>query len=261
MAKNKKDAEKKAGARRRSKKAIATQPATGVITTEPLVLVGTVTRKSTPKMTLAQETAVVAAPTRGRSNKQPVARSREDNALSTLKFSPITDDGSRGAEFTDDVTENALSIALVATALGKKVPRVTPTHDVVELADCYVELSSLRRKAKNQVSVAPPNSIDSNDGGRGSTGSELRLTQSDVHIGFPGDVCGTTENVGPGLGDHHKAGATVGRPSGGGCANSEAVTADPVKAAEVCSVAMIAEGDGGAVLAIAMSGAAACGEN
>jgi len=179
---------------------------------------------------------------------------------STLKFSPITDDGLPGAGSTGDVEENALGIALVATALGKKVPRVTLTHDVVGIADCYVELPSLRRNAKNQVSVAPPNSIDSDDGGRGEAGSELRLTQSDVHIGLPGDVGGTTENVGLGLGYKHKVGATVGRPSGGGCAKSEAGTTDPVKAAEVCSVAVIAEGDGGAVLAVAMSGVAACRE-
>jgi len=99
------------------------------------------------------------------------------------------------------------------------------------------------------VSVAPPISIDSDDAGRGNTGSELRLSQSDVHIGFPGDVCGTTENVGFG---GHKAEATVGRPSDGGCAYSEAVPADPEKAAEAHSVAVIAKGDGVAVFGIGM---------
>jgi len=76
-----------------------------VATTEPLASVGAVVRKSTPEPTLAQETAVVAAPTRGRSSKQPVTGSREDGALSTLKFSPITNDGLGGAESTEDVAE------------------------------------------------------------------------------------------------------------------------------------------------------------
>jgi len=212
--KNKKDVEKKAGGRRGSKKAIATQSATGIINTEPLAPVA----------------PVEAVLTRGRSNKPPVEKSREDSALSTLKFGPTADDGLRGAGPTGDMGENALGIALVPTALGKKVPRATPTPDVVGIADCYVEIPSLRRKTKNQVSVAPPNSIDSDEGGHGDAGGELRLTQSDVHIGFPGDVCGTIENV-----DY-----------------SELVAAGPEKAPEARSVAIIAEGDGVELFGIAI---------
>jgi len=205
---------------------------------------------------LAQETAIVVAPTRGCSSKQPVTEIREDGALSMLKFSSITDDRLRNAESAGDVAETALGIAFVATALQRRVPRVTPTHDAVGLADCYVDLRSLRRKAQNPVSVAPQNSIDLDDAGRGETGSELRLFQSDVHIGFPGDVSGMTENVGL---ECHKAGATVGRPSDHICADSEAVAAGPEKTAEARSVAMIAEGDSVTLFSIAMSGLEAYG--
>jgi len=215
VSKSKKDAEKKAGTRRGSKKAIATQSATGVVPTKLVASVAAVTRKSTPEPTSAQETAVVVASTCGRSSKPPVTKIREDGALSTLKFSSIYDDGLRVAESAGDVAETALGIAFDTTALGKRVSRVTQTHDVVGLADCYVELPSLRKKAQNPVSVAPPNYIDSDDAGRGNTGSELCLSQSDGHIGFPGDVCGTTENVGL---EFHKADVTVGRPSDNTCA-------------------------------------------
>jgi len=237
--KSKKEAEKKAGGRRGSKKAIATQSATGIINAEPLASVGAVTRKSTPESTLSKDVSVEAAgPTRGRSINQSGKKSREDSALSTLKFGHIADDGSRGAGSAGDLGENALGIALVATALGKKLPRAIPTHEVVGIKGCRVEIPSLRRKTKIQVSVAPPNSIDSDDGGHADTGSELRLTQSDVHIGFPGDVCETIENAN----------------------YTEPVAAGPKKTLEARSVATIPKGDGVKLFGIAMAVVAAPGK-
>jgi len=194
---------------------------------------------------VTQEIAVVVAPTRGRSSKQPVAEIREtDGALSTPKFGLLINDGLRVVEPSGDVAETALGIAFVATALGRRVPRLTPTQDVGGLSDCYVELPSLRKKAQNQVSVAPPNSIDSDEGGRGDAGSELRLNQSDIHLELPEDVAGMMENVEIGSGDRYEAVTTV----------------PEEEATEVCSVASIAEGVGSATTAIAMSGVVACGE-
>jgi len=51
------------------------------------------------------------------------------------------------------------------------------------MPDCYVEMTSTRKKAKAPVSVAPPNSIDS-EVDRDDTGSEM----PDVHIEIPGEV-------------------------------------------------------------------------
>jgi len=236
--KSKKEAEKKAGGKRGSKKANATQSAPGIIDAVPLVSVGAVARKFTPESTLSKDVVLEGAPTRGRGNKPTVEKGCGDNALSTLKFGSIAVDGLSRAGLSGDAEENALGIALVATALGKKVPRSTPTHNVVGISDCYVELPSLRKKAKNQVSVvAPPNSIESDEGGRGDAGSELRLNQPDVHIGFPGDVCGTIE-----------------KPE-----YSESVVASPEKVPEPCSVATILEGDVVELFDIAMTGAAASG--
>jgi len=255
--KNKKDTDKKAGARRGSKKFIASQSATGVIPTEPVVSVGAVTRKSTPEPTVTKGTAVMVVPVRGRGSNQPATEVREDGALSTLKFSSIVGDGLRVAEPTGDRKETALGIAFVATALERRVPRVTQTHDVVGLADCYVELPSLRRKAQKPVSVAPRNSIDSDEAGRGDTAGELRLSHSDIHIGFPGDVCGPIENV---EFECQPADVTVGRPSDEISVYAGEGAPDPEKAAEARPVAVIAESDGVAVLGIATSGVAASAE-
>jgi len=46
------------------------------------------------------------------------------------------------------------------------------------------------------VSVTPPNSVESDDAEHGDGGSEVRLSQSDVHIGLPGDACETAMNAG-----------------------------------------------------------------
>jgi len=91
---------------------------------------------------------------------------------------------------TGNVVDTALGIALVASALGKKVPRVTPTSNAPATTECYIELEPARKKSQTPVSVAPPNYIDSNDAGHGDTESEIRLSQSDIHIEFPGEICG-----------------------------------------------------------------------
>jgi len=248
--KNKKDGEKKVGASRGSKKATASQSAAGVTATEPVASLGAVPRKSTPESTAAQETVVATVPTLGRISKRAVVKSREDGALSTLKFSAITEIGSWGSEPTEDVA----GIALVASTLGKMVPRVTLTHNAAGMTDCYIEIQSTRTKAKTPASVAPPNSIDSDDAERGDTGSEVQLCQSDVHIGFPRDISGTTANTG--LVDQSTE-ETVGNLSTSIRVCPEASTANPGNGAEARSVAPIAESDGVAVLGNAMSGVAA----
>jgi len=93
-----------------------------------------------------------------------------------------------------------LGIALVASALGKKVPQKLSGRVSTGVSGCYVELASTRKKLRTPVSVAPPNSIDSDDQEHAEVGSEVPLSHSDGHIGLPGDAIETATNVGGGSG-------------------------------------------------------------
>jgi len=217
-------------------------------------LVDAVPRQSTPESTATKETTVVTAPNRGRLSKHAVVERREDGALSTLKFSAITDPDLHISEPTEDVSSTALGIALVGSALRKKVPWVSPALTVAGMAECYMELTSTRKKSNAPVSVAPPNFIESDDAERGDTGSEVRLSQSDVHIRFPADVGGTATSTGD-VNQNTEAAATNIPPSLR--TRAETAIADPGNGAEARFVAPITESDGVAVCGNAMSGVAA----
>jgi len=62
------------------------------------------------------------------------------------------------------------------------------------MPNCYVEMTPTRKKLKTPVSVAPPNSVESDMDGD-DTGSEIRLSRSDVHIEIPGEMGESVANV------------------------------------------------------------------
>jgi len=135
------------------------------------------------------EAIATTAPTRDRVSKRAVTRDRDDAALSTLKFSAMTGAVPCVPEMVGDAQDTELGIALVASALGKKVPRVTLTSIALVRKDCRVEVAIGHKKNMTQTSVAPPNSVDSDDPGHGDVESEIRLSQSDVQVEFPGEIC------------------------------------------------------------------------
>jgi len=104
------------------------------------------------------------------------------------------------------------------------------------------------------VSVARPNFIESDDAERGNTGSEVRLCQSYVHIGFPGDVSGTTVSTGLVV---QSTEVTVSSFSTSIRACTETSTVDPGNGAEARFLVPIAESDGIVVFSNAMLGVAA----
>jgi len=224
----KKEVVKKAGASRGAKKVTAGPVAPGVADVESAAVIDAGPRKkSRPELTVTQETTVTTIHTCGRISRRALAEDREDAALSTLNFSVITGIGQHVPEPTEDVLDTALGIALVASALEKKVTRVTPTFNAPAAIEGYTESAPTRNKSQTPTSVAPLNSIDSDETGHGNAESEIRLSQSDVHIGFPEDICAV-------------AAILVAKDS-----------------TEERSVALIARNDGIAMSATAMSGVAA----
>jgi len=146
------------------------------------------------EVTTSKGIPVAPAPKRARSSKCTTLERQPDDALSTLKFSAIDETWPSNTERTGDMSEVELGIAFVASALGRVAPRVSSEQATTDMPDCYVEMTSTRKKAKTPVSVAPPNSVDS-DVDRDDTGSKIRLSRSDVHIEIPGEVREPTTNV------------------------------------------------------------------
>jgi len=254
---DKTEGEKRARTSRGTKKATASQSITGSADTEPVASAVAVPHNPTPKSTANQEPTVGADPYRGRVNRRAGAKRRGDDALATLKFSAIADAGLHLTEPTEDVSNTKLGIALVASALGRKVPRISADLTVASMTKCYVGLAPTRKKSKAPAAVAPPNSVDSDDVERGDTESEVRLSQSDVHIGFPGDVGETTTDTGvvsliteTAIGDSSPVHEYP-------RINPEIATADPRRDAEVRSVALAARKDGATVFGSGMSDVAA----
>jgi len=91
-----------------------------------------------------------------------------------------------------------LGIALVVSALGKKVPKKSSGQAPTGVSGCYVNLASTQKKSRTPVSVAPPNSNDSDDQEQAEVCHEVPVSQSDVHIGLHGDTVETVMNVGGG---------------------------------------------------------------
>jgi len=169
---------------------VVIEVATGVTDVESPALISTVPRnKSKSDSAMIKETVGTTVPTRSRVSKRTVTGDRDNAALFTLKFSAMTEAGPRVSAMVEDVQDTELGIALVASALGKKVPRVTPTSIALVTTECRVEVAIGRKKNANKTSVAPPNSIDSDDAGHGDVEIEIRLSQSDVHVEFPGEIC------------------------------------------------------------------------
>jgi len=121
--------------------------------------------------------------------------SRGDDACSTLKFISIEKTGVRPTPSAEDMSSVELGIALVASALGKKVPKKSSGRAPTGMSGCYVDLASAQKKSRTPVFVAPPNSIDSDDLEQAELGSEVPPSHSEVHIGLPGDTVETVMNV------------------------------------------------------------------
>jgi len=76
-----------------------------------------------------------------------------------------------------------------------KVPVVLSEPGLIDVPDCYVELAPIRRKSTPEVSVVPPNSVDSEDLGMLDDVSEVRLIQLEVHVGYPEEPTSTETDV------------------------------------------------------------------
>jgi len=136
----------------------------------------------------------------------PVTRelvdSRGDDAISTLKFVAIEETGARPIAATDDMASIEMGISMLAMSscpapswrarwARKCWARKSSDRTSTGVSDCYVELATARKKSRTTVSVAPPNSIDSDDLKQAEISSELPLSHSDVHIGLSGDAVET----------------------------------------------------------------------
>jgi len=130
-----------------------------------------------------------------RSGKRAIVERSADDVLSTLKFTAIAEWRAHSVGSAESALDVDLGIAFVAGALGKKVPAVFSQPALLGILDCYVELASTRKKSKAVVSVAPPNSVDSEDLGMFDELSGGRLSQSDVHVGYPEERIETETDV------------------------------------------------------------------
>jgi len=188
----KKEVGRKAGAPRGVKKPVVIEVSAGVIDVKSPAVITSIPRDGeTSDLAGIGGTVGTTVPIRGRVSKRTVTGERDDAALSTLKFSAMTEAGSRVSAPVGDAQDTDLGIALVASALGKKVPRGTLTSIALVTKECRVEVAISHKKTIRQTSVAPPNSIDSDEAGCGDLEAEIRLSQSDVRVEFPGESSGT----------------------------------------------------------------------
>jgi len=179
---DKKDGGKKPAASRVSKKASGGQTVTEAVVAKPFELTGGITTE----LTSDGKITVIPQPKRPRSGKRATERTLDD-VLSTLKFTPIVESRPRDNEFAEDASNVELGISLVASALRRTIPNVSSATVMAGMSDCFVELTSTRKKGKASVSAAPPNSVDSEDLWRKEDDCEVRLSQSDVYVGLPED--------------------------------------------------------------------------
>jgi len=158
---DKRETEKKPGSSKPSKAGLAATVAQGVATTvKPLdgEVSGAVTT-----VIVRTEALVATESKRSRASKRATAECRGGNALSTLKFCAIVEPCFSTIESSGDMPDAELGITLVASALGRKVSRVSSDKNTTGLTECYVELESTKRKSKVSLPAAPPNSVDSDD--------------------------------------------------------------------------------------------------
>jgi len=173
----KKEVGKKAGAPRGVKKPVIIEVPAGVTDVKSPAVITSIPRdRETSDSAGINGTVEMTVPIRGRVSKRTVTGECDDAALPTLKFSAMTEAGSRVSAPVGDAQDTELGIAFVASALGKKVPRVTPTSIALVTKECRVEVAIGHKKTIKQTSVAPPNSIDSDEAGCGDAEAEIRLS-------------------------------------------------------------------------------------
>jgi len=150
----------------------AKKSATSQRVSEPTVSVSVARTAEGPHKPVT-ERSVPAGTDRGRGNRYAGSDRREGDALATLKFAAMTDVDMRPTNRDKDAPNTTLGIALVASALGRKVPRVSTEMTTADMAECYVGLGSTRKKSKAQGVIPPPTSVESDELDRGDNESEV----------------------------------------------------------------------------------------
>jgi len=92
-----------------------------------------------------------------RVNKRVTVSRREDDALALLKFLSSAEQSLQNQDTDAEAFSTSLGIALVASALGRKVPSARICDDVTGMAECHVELSATYKNLNASASIAPPN--------------------------------------------------------------------------------------------------------
>jgi len=180
---DKAEGKKKVATSRFGKKPSATQPAAEATSGQSVASIELMPTELFSEVVAIMGTSAAVISKRVCFTKCATAECRPDDAMSTLKFGALDEVRQCGTEQIEDVLGAELGIAFVASALGREMPRSSSEHATADMPDCYVELTSTRRKAKAPVAVVPLNSIDSKVD-RDDTGSEI----PDVHIEIPGEV-------------------------------------------------------------------------
>jgi len=189
LARDKADIEKKPGAKRGAKKG------TGVVPTPATDEVLTLVPKDAattpgPDKPSTVDVIAPAEQKRPRPGKSTTTERQSDDTLATLKFTAILESRPRDTEFAGDALEVELGIALVAGAVGKKVPSVTLHAASAGLADCFVDLSEKKKRNRAASITAPPNSLESVELGTFRETHEEHLYQSDVQVRLPEEIAG-----------------------------------------------------------------------
>jgi len=138
--------------------------------------------KNIPKEKVSEEEGVSL-----RGNKRATASRHEGDLLDTLKFSSIVEQSSVGPNVARNAFGIFLGIALVASALGRKVPAMRESDVITGMSECHVKLSTKYANVNASASIAPPNSVESDDAEQGEGNCEAGLSQSDVQLELPGD--------------------------------------------------------------------------
>jgi len=93
-----------------------------------------------------------------RVSKRVTVSRREDDALATLKFSSSAEKLLQGPNAIVDALSTSLGIALVASALGRKVPSVRVCDDSIGMSKCHVKLSAVYKDSNLTAFITPPTS-------------------------------------------------------------------------------------------------------
>jgi len=130
-----------------------------------------------------------------RGSKRMTASRHESDPLETLKFSSIVEQSSVSHHAASDASNISLGMALVASALGRKVPETRISDGIASMSECHVALSTEYADANKSASIAPPNSVESDEAEQGEGNCDARLSQSDVYIGLPGYPAGVMKTA------------------------------------------------------------------